>query len=295
MMKKDKLHTISLLLPTRKRKKLVTRLFKSIIKNTANLGLIEVILYVDDDDKESQSITEPKLNIKKIIGPRKSMGACNTVCFMLSKGQIIMLINDDMIIRTKNWDEYIMNLHNIFNDRIYLAYGNDLMKKSNLCTFPIISRKFCNLIKYPFPIEYKGAFIDTHLFDIFQRIKKLGSDRILYEERLIVEHMHYRLGKSTKDSTYSDRNRFADDAPFHAMQKYRSNLALELHLHITKKNKIYCNKQFDFLPENFLNKFYFFTKSYLLNHKIDFKWRFYLWYWSTLREIFVKFSRLQIK
>lgn len=148
---------ISLLMPTRGRLKCAERLFSSVISNSCRLERIEIILYVDDDDYKSQSISSSDLNIKVIIGPRKTMGAYNTKCYKKATGDVIILVNDDMVIQTKNWDLKIDDLHNSIEDQIYLAYGNDLFKGKDLCAFPILSRKKCELLKRPYPIEYRGA------------------------------------------------------------------------------------------------------------------------------------------
>lgn len=219
---------ISLLLPTRGRPALVTRLFESIRTKSKRLDCVQIVLYIDDDDVDSHGLDDKALRITKIIGPRMSMGAYNSACLAKAEGDIAILINDDMVIRTDNWDELVRKLDDRFPDKIYLGYGNDLFKGRNLCSFPILSRRCCDILADPFPVVYLGAFIDYHLLDIFKRLQKIGHDRICYLEDLVFEHMHYRSGKGNLDSTYLERRRFGDDNVFLRLRDTRSIAATAL-------------------------------------------------------------------
>lgn len=216
---------ISLLLPTRGRPALVSRLFESIRDKTAHPGRMEVVLCMDDDDVGSHGISDSKIKITKIIGPRRSMGAYNSACLEKSEGDIVILINDDMVIRTDGWDNLVRQLDQRFSDKIYLGYGNDLYKGRDLCAFPILSRRCCEALTDPFPEAYQGAFIDYHLLDIFRRLGCAGHDRIVYLENLVFEHMHFRSGKAQIDATYQARNRFGDDDTFLRLRDARSTTA----------------------------------------------------------------------
>lgn len=166
---------ISLLLPTRGRVTLCKRFLQSVIDQTIDIENIEVIIRVDDDDVESHQIDFEGLNTKLLIGPKTTMGGYNTECFNQSTGEIVVLVNDDMVIQTQGWDEKLRELHRKIEDKIYLAYGNDLFKKGDLCTFPILSRQCCELLQQPYHTAYRGAFIDYHLMDIFKRLENLDS------------------------------------------------------------------------------------------------------------------------
>src|SRR6185436_8988240 len=98
-----------------------------------------------------------------------------------------------------------------FPDGIYFGYGNDLFKGARIGTFPILSRRTCDLLVSPYPEAFRGGLIDYHLFDVFKRLERLGYPRIRYQPELILEHMHYRTGKTPYDATYSRRGRWDDD------------------------------------------------------------------------------------
>lgn len=212
---------ISLLLPTRGRPALVARFLRSIVAQSAHPELIEVILCVDSDDAESQAITFDGLTLKMVVVPRQTMGAYNSICLEHATGEIAMAVNDDIIVRTNAWDDKIREYDARYPDGVYLGYCNDLLKGSRLCTFPILSRHAWLPPGNPYPREYKGAFIDVHLMDIFKRLQHRGCDRIFYAEDIIFEHVHYRTNPEALDTTYTERLRFGDDFTFIALAESR--------------------------------------------------------------------------
>ena len=270
---------ISLLLPTRKRPALANRFFESVVKHSRFLDKIEIVLYIDEDDHGSHDLWHPNIRLKKIIGPGRTMGGYNTECLKRSIGEIIILVNDDVVIQTTGWDERIRMAHGQFSDEIYLAYSNDFFKRKKICTFPILSRKTCELLKHPYPENYLGAFIDTHIFDLFKRLKHIGHDRILYLEDVVFEHYHYRNGKSPLDETYSKRGRFDDDATFLALREMRNVSAKKLAFKIQKKEQ-----SFD-LPVDpspietgkLLPTLLNYTKEILFDRNLPLGWRIWLW------------------
>lgn len=230
------LQIISLLIPTRGRPKSLVSLMESVFSTAAMPEKVEVAVYIDDDDTETLPVDLSAYNVRRIVGPRQSMGKLNAVCFAATQGNIVILCNDDVIIRTKGWDQKIREAAARFSDQVYLFYPNDLFKGEKLATFPILSRLTCDTITDPFPGEYRGAFIDVHIMDIFKQLKGAGHDRVVYLEDVVFEHMHHRLGKSDMDKTYSERNRFIDDKTFMALIGARQWASQRLHALISGGN-----------------------------------------------------------
>lgn len=279
---------ISLLMPTRARPALARRFFQSVLDLTAHPNSIEVILYIDDDDTESHSLDCEGLEVRRIIGPRVTMGEYNSRCLAEARGDIIVLVNDDMVIRTPNWDERLRKLDAEYEDKLYLAYGNDLFKGQKLCTFPILSRRTCELLVDPFPSQYRGAFIDYHLLDIFKRLELLGEKRIRYLEDVVFEHLHYRTGKAQIDETYTQRKRFADDLDF---------LALSAPRHLAAQ-RLYCGVRslvlpefkavgatVESLPKSLPGMFLFITRSIFFDRSLPLRWRSFLSFWFFGRQL----------
>lgn len=278
------LSVISLVLPTRGRPKLVARLFDSIVEKTGSLDGIEVIAYIDEDDTESLDISETRFSFKKIIGPRLSMGGYNTACLEMSRGDIVILINDDMVVRTQNWDDLVRELDGRFVDKVYLGYGNDLFKGAKLCTFPILSRQTCSRLIEPFPKAYKGAFIDYHLLDIFKRIARAGYNRICYLEDLVFEHLHYRTGKASFDETYQKRGRFDDDPVFFQLRNLRSTAAAGLLGAIRKRPPSLQNTPLNFAaPDSVPGALFGYGRMLFLDNELPLRWRAFLYIWFVGR------------
>lgn len=282
----QRLKRISLLLPTRGRSARVQRFLESVRDTAADLDLLEIVICADDDDPCSHNIKFPPLLIKQIVVPRQNMGAYNAICLEASQGEITIAVNDDMIIRTHGWDTRIREMDADFPDGIYLGYGNDLFKGSKLCTFPIMSRRLAELMVNPYPRDYRGAFIDTHLMDVFMRLRKHGAERFIYLEDVIFEHVHFRVDANAIDQTYLDRPRFADDAVFTGLIPQRRWQAARLIGALETVDKLpddslppeTCREA----PSVFVAPL-FFGARYLLDFGLPFAWRVRLFWWMTAR------------
>jgi ABC-type polysaccharide/polyol phosphate transport system ATPase subunit len=221
-------YRISLLVPTRGRAQLARRFLESVLARSERPDLVEVVLYADEDDPASHSLSIEGLEVETIVGPRASMGEYNSACLEAARGDIVILGNDDVVIQTRGWDRKLRELHTALGDHVYLAYPNDLFKGKRLSSFPILSRKTCELLAEPFPRAYVGAFIDQHLLDVFKRLEWHGHPRIMYLEDVIFEHMHFRTGKGDFDQIYGSRGRFADDETFLRLRGERSAAAARM-------------------------------------------------------------------
>ena len=219
---------ISVLLPTRGRAELLRRFLESVLARSEQPELVEVVVYADADDPASHGFLVEGLAVRTIVGPRASMGEYNTACFEQSRGDIVVLGNDDVVIQTRGWDRKLREMHAAMQDGVYLAYPNDLFKGRDLSAFPILSRRVCQLLGRPFPREYRGAFIDYHLLDIFRRLERRGHPRLIYLEDVVFEHLHYRTGKGDFDEVYGKRDRFGDDDTFIRLRDERSAAAVRL-------------------------------------------------------------------
>lgn len=216
---------ISLLLPTRNRTNRATAFLNSVVDTASCLEKIEVVCAIDEDDKESQALVSPhpKLLLHKVIGPKARMGELNTRCLRASSGEIIMLVNDDILIRSKNWDTHLIDADHLFSDGVYLFHVKDGFKNEKFPIFPILSKRFCDLIQDPYPAEFNGDGNDSHLYDIFLRLQDLGHERIIYLPQIFFEHMHYKLGKAKNDATYQSRSHLDSNKTFYNLWRYREN------------------------------------------------------------------------
>jgi hypothetical protein len=286
---------ISLLLPSRGRPKLVERFLHSVAAESAHPELIEVVLCVDDDDTGSHGIVSDELAVKLVIVPRQTMGAYNAICLEHTTGEITIAVNDDIVVRTKGWDNKVRELDARYPDCVYLGYGNDLFKGPALCTFPILSRKTCGVLAEPYPRSYKGAFIDVHLMDIFRRLEKRGYPRICYAADIVFEHVHYRNNPDVLDSTYSDRLRFGDDMNFIELIEARRLEADRLSALISggTPETISLTQQIAIEPISFVGIVPLCTRRFLLDFDLPLGWRTRLFAWMVARYYFSKLRRIR--
>lgn len=276
---------ISLLLPTRGRPERLKNFLDSAYQLAKYPDRIQVVLYIDADDLTTLHFEYQHLYTKKIIGERSTMGFYNTKCLKASDGEIIILANDDVVIQTKNWDEKISEFHDSHPDKIYLAYPNDLNKKKSLATFPILSRKTCDLLRDIFPAEYKGSLIDLHLYDIFNRFKKKKSERLFFLEDVVFEHRHFRNNKAEIDDTYKNRSRFGDDEVFVSLVNLRQNEFKRLQK-IGDEQEVIAQEA---PVKGLLKKITRYAVKFGFDFGAPLGWRVYLFYYFSARSVYERF------
>lgn len=221
---------LSLLLPTRGRSEFVCEFLQSVISKASDPQFVEVVLTIDQDDAESQVITcPPPLQMVKIVGsPGRPMGLMNQQCYQASSGRYVMLVNDDVLCRTHGWDTLIYKAFSRFSDDIALVYGNDLDQGAHVPTFPILSRAVCEVMGGICPVSYLNLHIESHIFDVFKRLKCLRHNRIVYLPNLVFEHLHHTLNKSVADQTSKKRDPRSDEWLFIALDDDRYRVANRL-------------------------------------------------------------------
>jgi len=200
------LPSISILVPTRGRPHNLARLQASVIATAAVPRSIEFVFYIDEDDRtRSELDLRAEVNAQIVVGPKRPMGQMFGALYEHCNGALVILAGDDIVFRTAGWDRLVLDRAAGFDGGIALLYGNDRLKGEELCTHPIMPRATCELLGRPCPSEYPGEYIDTHLFDTFAKLRALGEDRIAYLPDVIIEHMHYSVGKAPYDETYQNR------------------------------------------------------------------------------------------
>src|SRR5262249_37696727 len=91
----------SLIVPTRWRVARFRRLLDSLHENAADPDSIEVIAVVDDDDTESLAFSYAALAYRCIaVPPGRTMGELNLAGYNAASGRYLMLLNDDVVVRT---------------------------------------------------------------------------------------------------------------------------------------------------------------------------------------------------
>jgi len=107
-----------------------------------------------------------------------------------------------------------------------MVWGNDL--HSGRPAHPFLSRTVCDMLGQICPAEYDREFIDTHLYDIFRELLKLGQNRMRYLPEMVVEHLHVYAGKMVADATFAKKHFARDERTFITWSEERQLLARDL-------------------------------------------------------------------
>jgi glycosyltransferase involved in cell wall biosynthesis len=222
--------TFSLLLPTRRRTAQLTRLLDSLAATTAQPRRLEIILVIDEDDPESLTFQHAAFSLKRVVvPPGLPMGELNGRAYDASAGEYLMLLNDDVIARTPGWDDLVQGRLRQFPDGVVLAHVNDTLMRDHLCTFPIVSRAFCELAGGACPRGYRRYRIDDHIEDVFNLLAAAGERRTVYLPDVVFEHQNAVVLPCGTREYHADPAVLALDAPlFLQLFPRRKELALRL-------------------------------------------------------------------
>jgi hypothetical protein len=222
--------TFSLIVPTRGRPGPLRRFLDSVAATARRPDQIEVILVADEDDSASLGVRHPRLKLREVVGPTgRAMGALNAAGARAASGAYLMLLNDDVVVRTRGWDEIALACFRRFPDPFALVHVNDTLMRDHLCTFPLVSREFCDLAGGICPEVYNRYRIDDHIEDVFNLLAALGERRVVYLPDVVFEHTNAVEHPGAGRVYQSDPALLAQDAPlFDALLPARKELALRL-------------------------------------------------------------------
>jgi hypothetical protein len=226
----------SLIVPTRQRTAQLRRLLDSLAATASHPDAIEAVLVVDSDDLPSLAVGHDLIAVRhRIVSPGLSMGALNRAGCEAARGDHLMLLNDDVVVRTPGWDDKILARCRRFPDGIFLIHVNDTLMRENLCTFPLVSRTWCDLAGGICPAQYIRYRIDDHIEDVFNLLALLGQRRTIYLPDVVFEHLNAVEIPEGPREYHSEPRILALDAPrFLALFPARKELALKLLGHIEK-------------------------------------------------------------
>ena len=224
----------SIIVPTRGRPDGLRRLLDSFKATTAHLDSVEVILVIDTDDGKTIAFVYDDFPLKRVVvQPGLKMGALNMAGYNAAIGDYIMLLNDDVVLRTQAWDEKILGGFKTFSDKIVLVHVNDKIFGEKLCTFPFLSREYCEIAGGICPEDYVRYRIDDHVYNVFNLLAVMGRIRILYLPDVVFEHTNYFLTTfGGVEYRPDERIHEIDTKRFAELLPERKELALRLMNHI---------------------------------------------------------------
>lgn len=189
---------VLLIVPTRSRPDKALELYQTFIENSS---ICDIVFGLDEDDEHNYERID---GVLYEVNPR--VYAPQTMNMISKKYhndyEYFAFMGDDHRIRTKNWDQIL--LEPIQNRGYGFSYGDDLLQGERLCTAVMFST---NIIKpldgnMVLPIHpNKHLFADDFWMELGKRL-----DAITYCPNVILEHLHFSVGKSEMDTLYSETN-----------------------------------------------------------------------------------------
>jgi hypothetical protein len=203
---------ISILVPTRERMNNRLTLLFSILTTVSDINNINVYYGVDKDDPTLDTIKKvssaiPCLKVIEIEnnGEFLGLGKLWNILVDNSTEEIISMIGDDMVFKTKDWDlKIIEEFKNGPSDNIKAVHCNDDCHGAKLAVNLFCHRRYAEIMGGFMREEFKINWVDQWLHQIFSAFK-----RLTYRGDIMIEHRHWVLGKNVKDNT-AERMAVAD-------------------------------------------------------------------------------------
>ena len=219
--------TFSFIIPTRGRPASLPRLCDSIRTHTSHPDRLEIVFVMDSDDLASLMFEYSGLNIRKVeVAPGMAMGELNMAGYRAASGRYLMLLNDDVVLRTPAWDERVLEVFRSYPDGIVLVHVNENIFREKLCTFPFLTRNFCELADGICPSGYLRYRIDDHIHNVFDLITLLGHRRRIFLPDVIFEHHNFVKTDQGHDYVPNPEIHAIDTRLFDALLPERKRLAL---------------------------------------------------------------------
>jgi len=219
--------TFSFIIPTRGRPESLVRLCDSIRTNTSHPDQLEIVFVMDSDDETSLGFEYAGLNIRKVeVAPGMPMGELNMAGYRGATGRYLMLLNDDVVLKSPAWDEHVLDVFRSYRDGIVLVHVNETIFREKLCTFPFLSRTFCELTEGICPGGYLRYRIDDHIHNVFDLLAILGQRRRIFLPDVIFEHHNAVETDAGRDYVPDPEIHTVDTRLFEALLPERKRLAL---------------------------------------------------------------------
>jgi hypothetical protein len=209
---------IAILVPTRERMNNRLTLLFSILTTVSDINNVNIYYGVDKDDPTLETIKKvakgiPSLKVIEIENEGKFLGLGKlwNILVKESTDDIISMIGDDMVFKTKDWDLEILNeFKEMPSDNIKAVHCNDDCHGAKLAVNLFCHRKYAEVLGVFMREEFKINWVDQWLHQLFS-----AFDRLVYRGDIMIEHRHWVLGKNVHDDTakrmaVADVNKISD-------------------------------------------------------------------------------------
>ena len=194
---------IALLVPSRERIDKKKELINSILSTVDNINNVKLYFGVDLDDPTRDKAIQLRdcYSFVEIIdinnnGKFLGVGKLWNICAKEAKEDILAMIGDDMVFKTRGWETKILEefTNNCPKDNIKMLHCNDGRHGSKIAVNLFVHKRYIELTGYLMREEFMVDFIDIWLQQIFKSL-----NRIVYRGDILIEHNHWSFRKSIKD------------------------------------------------------------------------------------------------
>ena len=193
---------IAIIIPTRERPHKIKLLHDVWFEFLDESCTTDCIIVLDDDDENTY--TKLPGFIYKVVKKGDKKGAnypLNQASVELCNDyEYIGFWGDDHFPRTQNWNSIMYEVLNT-NRPYSIGYGNDLFQKANLPTQVIMDSKYIRNLGYMSHPDFSHLYIDN-----FWKFMGKYMENLNYMDNVVIEHLHYSLGKSLFDNMYAVNN-----------------------------------------------------------------------------------------
>ena len=186
---------ISLLCPSRQRVNKTKRFLDSIYEKTENINNIEILFLLDEDEKFYSEYKEliSKYNIKgNIISIFRKSLLTNSdrmnYLASVSKGEILLVTNDDMCFLTSGWDTLLNDEFSKSRKKEPLSVWLRCDRKYtylDCSAFPAINRSWYDKIGYLSYYKFRNWYLDTWICDIGRK-----TGLLLVSNKIKIKQFH---------------------------------------------------------------------------------------------------------
>lgn len=188
---------ISIVLPTRKRPERLRAFLDSCLFLADNSKSIEFLVYIDDDDSETDLVAREYgcYNFKVFRGARiGSLMKTQNYLYSKSNGDIIGYLADDVRFLTRGWDTKVEAAFD--GDRIWLVCPYETHKGCRNAPHGFLSRKAAEILGTFVPQQFSSAYSDQWLFTVYTA---LGRLRCLDDVKISHDHPGFSTRRKNPD------------------------------------------------------------------------------------------------
>lgn len=163
-----------------------------------------ILLAIDEDDSDCNNpVVLKKIPSDVVVDIQESknkIDAYNRGIDKILEWDILVVTSDDMEWTMRGFDNEIRaDIKSAFPDLDGLLHYSDGNQKSNVCTLPIMTRKYYDRFKYVYHPSYTSLWCDNEQTDV---AKQLGKYKYMGDHKIIFRHYHPAWGFGRMDELY---------------------------------------------------------------------------------------------